>query len=62
MTFSMIFGGKMAKSSNHHALVDENDLIKSGVALDEVENLNPDAVSGEDEEEEEEVIRFISEF
>jgi len=60
MTFSMIFGGKMAKSSNHHALLEDDGLIESGVALDEEENLK--VVSGEDEDEEDEVMKFISEF
>lgn len=60
MTFSMILGDKLVKSSNHHALL-EQGLIDSGVLIEE-EDLNPDAISGEEEEEEEEFVRPESEF
>ena len=59
----MIFGGKMVKSSNHHALLEELSLNESGVlALPEEENLNLEAFSEEDEEEDDVVMRFKSEF
>lgn len=59
----MIFGGKMATSSNHQALLDELGLIDSGVFLYEEEGLNPDAVSGEEDVEDDAAMRLlISEF
>ena len=62
----MIVGGKVAKSSNHHALRGKLDLIFSGVVLlDEKENLWAKLLSGEEEDDDaegEEVRRFESEF
>lgn len=53
----------MVKSSNHHALLDELGLTDSGVlALRDEENLNLEVVSGEDEDEDEVVMRYKSEF
>jgi hypothetical protein len=59
----MIFGGKMDTSSNHHALLEELGLSDSGVFLNEEDTLNPDVVSGEEDDEDEVAIRLvISEF
>lgn len=61
MKLSIITGDNKAKSLNHHWFPgDENGFLDSGVVLEE-ESLNPDAVSGEEDEEEEEAIRFVSE-
>lgn len=61
--FSIISGDRTDKSSNHQHLVDnETCFISSGVVLADDENLKPEVVSGEDEDDEEEGIRLISEF
>lgn len=56
----MILGDNTVRSSNHQARL-EQGLIESGVLMDD-ENLKPDAVSGEEDEEEQEAVTRISEF
>lgn len=63
MNFSMMFGGKMVKSLNHHCFLDDELVVLVLVLVllgaednDSGENLilNPESVSGEDEDEDEE--------
>lgn len=54
MIFSMIFGLKTVRPSNHHSLLNFDFLIES---FDEIENLNPEADSGDEVDSEGEEMR-----